>query len=116
MAAASKRILLVNEPLAYRETLAMALTTMCANADVTTADPENVEEALFMHRPHVVVCSELVPVIERHALNWVSLYPEGSSAAIQCAAGQRTLVHDVDLTKLARFIDRATEPSLRMHR
>ncbi len=56
---ARARVLIANEPPAYREVLALALQEMRVPADVTCVEPEDLDSEIVRLAPHLVICSRL---------------------------------------------------------
>lgn len=101
------RVLLVNEPLTYREAIAEALRAHKPLAEVHTADPGALDRAVAEHSPHVVVCSRVVPAVEASILAWVELYTGHLSlSTVKTGEGSRT-VDGMDLAGLLGVLEGA---------
>lgn len=103
------RVLMANEPRAYRESISEALCALCPGVGVTSVQPDALEKSVTLHVPHVVVCSEIVPIVRRTVPIWVELYPEHSSKSIVSIEGQLTEVEDIQLPDLLSIVDRARD-------
>jgi hypothetical protein len=101
------RILLVNEPRAYREALGAALGVLRPDARVRVAEPGQLEAVLQQDAPHLVVCSRRTPPPEPAPLGWVVLYPDGAPHAELRLEGQRSISSAVQLEDLLALVERA---------
>jgi hypothetical protein len=99
------RILVANEPRAYREVLAAAVQELRPQVEVSTFEPEDLDDAVVCLDPHLVVCSRLSETVQSHALTWVMLYPEGEAHAEISLAGRRTTVASMEFNALLDVID-----------
>ena len=98
-----------NEPRAYRESISEVLGELRPNLEVTSVRPETLEESVILHKPHVVICSEVTSVVRDMVPIWVELYPEHSSKSVVSIERQRTEVEDMQLSDLLSIVDRAQE-------
>ena len=101
------RILMANEPRAYRESIAEVLRTLRPDLEVTSVQPDVLEESVALHTPRVVICSEVVPIVREKVPVWVELYPGHSSKSIVSIEGRRTEIEDIQLPDLLSIVDRA---------
>ena len=76
------RVLVANEPRAYRETLVAAVQRLRPHLEVIMVEPAALDAAVRELAPSVVVCSQFTPQVEVAVLAWVVLYPEGHHAAV----------------------------------
>jgi len=99
------RILLGNEPLAYREVLQTAVALLRPAVQVSVVEPADLDGAVRRWQPHLVVCSrsEGAP---GGPLGWVVLYPEGQSAAHVRVDSEEVALPDMELDGLMALIDR----------
>lgn len=100
-------VLLANEPLAYRDTLALALRLLRPMDRVIVAEPDALDRNVLRHRPQVVVCSELTSLVEAKVPTWVVLYPDGRQTALRHARGERGYMEVVDLASIATLCEQA---------
>ncbi|MCA1598331.1 MAG: hypothetical protein LC769_04825, partial [Chloroflexi bacterium] len=84
------RILLANEPRAYREVIAAAFQALRPNHEVISVTPDDLYAEVERLDPEFVLCSRLTPAVQQHRRSWVMLYPDGETQAIICIDGQRT--------------------------
>ncbi len=103
------RILLTNEPRSYREAIAGAVRALKPNTEVFVAGPENLDAEVKRRSPHLVVCSQATPLVERRSLVWVELYPDHGSISTVSIDGERSTVVDIELADLLITVDRAED-------
>jgi len=99
------RVLLANEPRSYRETLAAAIPALRPGVEVVAVAPGDLDGAIAHHRPHLVVCSALTPLVQQGALAWLLLYPDGASGSVRCLAEERADIPRMDLSGLLGLLD-----------
>src|SRR5262245_30156890 len=80
-------VVVANEPLAYREALAATLREIRPDVETVVVAPSELDHAAALHKPRVVVCSELTDAIEGRS--WALLYPHGASWSELNIAGKR---------------------------
>lgn len=100
------RVVVANEPLAYREAISSALAYLRPHLDVAAVDPKGLDEEVRRREPQVVVCSRVTTTVSRTALCWIELYPNHSREATICVARSCTHHPDVDFDTLIRAVDR----------
>jgi hypothetical protein len=103
------RILIANEPRAYREVFASALRTIRPCAEIVEAPSEDLDGEVMRFRPDMVLCSNVTPVVESTVQNWVLLYPENEPLVMVSTAGELSTVSDVDLKDIVALVDKTTE-------
>lgn len=99
------RILLGNEPRAYRDALATATLAQRPGLEVQTVNPSQLDRMIEYLAPHLVICSWLEPA-SPVVPGWVVLYPNGSSTAMITIAGERDSSQNADFESLLAIIDR----------
>lgn len=102
------RVLVANEPPAYRETISLALAKLRPRAHVIQGDPDDIEVALSRERPHVVICSRYVPALDT-ALGWAMLHPVDGGPSTISADGVLAHRPDVSFDDLLALIDRVAD-------
>ncbi len=100
-------IVLANDPRAYREVMAAALQALRPRHAVLCVEPDELDGEVARLDPELVLCSRLTPVVQRYALVWVMLYPDGDTRAVICVAGQHTTAGDLEFDRLLAIIDQA---------
>lgn len=101
------RVMVGHEPRFYREALAAALGWLRPEAEVILVEPADIDAEVERRRPHLVVCSELSPVVRGQVLAWVVLYPDAANLAIVSVAGQERSVPAVEVDDLLAVMDQA---------
>ena len=99
------RILLANEPLAYREVIAAALLALRPQHEVFIVAPEELDSEVTRLAPQMVVCSRFSAVVQAIALAWVMLYPDGASHAVVSIAGASRTVGDIEFNSILSIVD-----------
>ena len=106
------RVLLTNEPRSYREAIALALEAVRPNAEVVTADPEDLDGKVRGFGPRLVICSRVSPLVEAEVPVWVELYTEHGPDSVVSVGGRRSTVAGMDLKDLIGVFDRTLSLSL----
>ena len=99
------RVVVANEPRAYRETLAEALRNLCLRAEVIIIEPAALHQHVRRFTPHLVLGSELDPAMLTGLFSWVDLYPNGERYAVINIGRKRTTVGNLDLAGLLWIVD-----------
>jgi len=99
------RVVVANEPRAYREALADALRNLCPRAEVSIIEPAALRQHVRRVTPRLVLGSELDPDMLTGLFCWVDLYPNGERYAVINIGGERTIVGNLDLAGLLRIVD-----------
>ena len=99
------RVVLANEPRAYREALSEALRNLCPRAEVVIVEPAALHQHVRRFSPHLVLGSELDPEMLPGLFCWVDLYPNGERYAVITIGGERTTVGHLDLAGLLRLVE-----------
>ncbi len=101
------RVLVANEPVAYREVISGTFKVMRSHLEVRTAEPANLDEEFLRYAPSVVVCSRVTTLIEQEAAAWIELYPEHASKAIVYLAGEKMTFKTMPFEVLLSILDEA---------
>ena len=99
------RIIIANEPRAYREVITAAFQLLRPHATVLAVEPADLEREVVRLRPRLVVFSAPSPVVQDHAFAWVLLYPSGATEAVISIGEQRTKVEDLEFDRLLEVFD-----------
>jgi hypothetical protein len=105
------RVLLANEPRAYRETIAAVIEQMREDVEVETAVPVALDDAVRRSRPRMVICSEATETVRSEVPVWVELYPGHGSRSLASIEGRREEYEDIQLSDLLDILDRALGPT-----
>lgn len=101
------RLLIANEPLAYRQVISATLNKLRAHLEVYTAEPADLDKEFRRLSPGLVVCSRRTELIEREAFAWVELYPQHSSRAVVSLAGKKITFEEMHFDALLCVVDEA---------
>ena len=113
------RVLLANDPRAYREVIADALPKLRPLVEVFPTEPEELEREAMRVRPHLILCSRKVEdslARTGDLLAWMVLYPDGQDRAEVggTASGRKTLLLEgVALDDLLSVVDETEQLLLR---
>jgi hypothetical protein len=100
------RIIVANEPRSYREAISRAIECLRPETKVVEVEPEKLDDELAgFEIPYLVICSRTGRTVERKALSWVELYPDGESFARVNISGVRFEKDDMRLHDLLSAID-----------
>ena len=103
------RVLIANEPRAYRDTISEVLCELRPDLGIASIQPEHLEEAVSLHEPHVVICSKVLQIVRDAVPIWVELYPGHSSKSNVSIEGHCTEIEGIQLSELLSIVDRAHE-------
>ena len=101
------RLLVANEPRAYREVLCAAFMVLRPEVEIFTVEADLLDREYRRLLPELVLCNRLTSLIEREAPAWILLYPDEGPLTITCLRGERNTVANMDLNKLIAIIDEA---------
>ena len=101
------RVLVANEPCAYREVVAGAFQLLRPHLDVVAVDPADMDEAISQLRPGLVVCSRLTEAVQAGPLAWVLLYPGARDRSTFSLEGRQTRADSVVFSQLLDLLDQA---------
>ncbi len=111
------RVLVANEPSAYREALTATLRELRPRLLIHPVEPAELDLLVTTMRPTLVVCSRLSPAVQTHAGAWLLLYPEGEDRAVLGAGAQGqslpSTAFDVVVAALDAVLDDPTSESPR---
>lgn len=100
------RILVANEPRAYRETIAAALRCLRPLAEVVAGEPRWMGGELAHVRPHLLIGSDPDLIERSDVLAWVLLYPGGTGRVVVCVDGRQDVLPDLPFDELIAVVDR----------
>src|SRR5947209_1819852 len=103
------RIIVANEPRAYRDVIVQAFQRLRPDAMVQSVEPGDLEIEIVDRRPHLVVCSRLCPRVLFGPISWVLLYPEYGRGSEISVAGRRSLVPEADFDLLLSIVDQTQQ-------
>ncbi len=103
------RVLVANEPHAYRVALARALRELRPDVLVHPVDPAELDLLVAAVHPALVVCSRLSPAVQAHAGTWFLLPPpDQDGAAIDTGCQDRSFL-SIKLPTVVAAIDAALD-------
>jgi hypothetical protein len=103
------RVLMANEPRAYREGIAAVISQLRPAVDVETVEPEALDESIKRYVPDMVICSEATETLKGRVRVWVELYPENGAISVASIGGRRMEYTEIQLPDLLSIVDKAEE-------
>ena len=103
------RVLIANEPSAYREVLALVFQKMQLPVDVSCVEPEGLDDEIVRLAPHLVICSRMTEMLDAALIGWLLLYPDGEARAVISMLGQRTEQTGTGLNDILSLVERTSE-------
>ncbi len=101
------RVLVANEPLAYREAISGVFQEVRPHAKIVVANPIDLDREVSRLTPNFVVCSKSTPLMERNVHVWVELYPGHGSQVTVSLGGEKTVFDGMDFNTLLSILDKA---------
>lgn len=95
------RILVALELLSYREAVAEVIGVLLPDTTVMLSEPGDVERSVALSPPTMVICSRVVPAVEKGVPFWVEMYREHGSSSTIKTPGYRREVPGLELSDLA---------------
>ena len=99
------RLVVANDPRAYREAIAPAIQHLRPHVDVMVVEPADLAGQVERWRPHMVISSVPVARAGGCLLCWVALYPAQKTQVVVTVAAQQTWARDLDLAELLALVD-----------
>jgi hypothetical protein len=103
------RILMANEPRAYREGIAAVISQLRPEAEIETVEPEALDTSIEHFSPDLVICSKATEVLKGSVRVWVELYPENAALSVASIDGRRMEYAEIQLPDLLSIVDKAEE-------
>jgi hypothetical protein len=101
------RIVVANEPVLSRETLARTIASLRPAARVTLISPEELENAIRLDAPDLIICSDASDLLTTHANYWLVLHPGGSPHSLVGERSAWQLVGELPLEAILALVDGA---------
>ena len=99
-------VMVAHSHLAYREVIAIAFKEFRPHLEVVVVEPENLDKEFASALPHLVVCSRVTDLVERHTLAWIELYPDNNATeSVVSLAGEKTIHPNMDFETLLSVLD-----------
>lgn len=103
------RVLMANEPRAYREGIAAVIGQLRPGVEVRTVEPSALDTSIERFSPDMVICSKATDALEGGVRVWVELYPENDGLSVANIGGRRMEYAEIQLPDLLSIVDRAEE-------
>ncbi len=103
------RVLMANEPRAYREGIAAVIGQLRPGVEVRTVEPDAMDGSILRFSPDMVVCSKATDALKGRVRVWVELYPEHATHSVASIGGSLMEYSEIQLPDLLSIVDRAEE-------
>ena len=103
------RVLMANEPRAYREGIAAVISQLRPAVEVETVEPEALDDSIKRYAPDMVICSKATETLKGRVRVWVELYPENGAISVASIGGRRMEYTEIQLPDLLSIVDKAEE-------
>jgi hypothetical protein len=103
------RVLMANEPRAYREGIAAVISQLRPEVEIQTVEPDHLDASIERFSPDMVICSKATDALEGGVRVWVELYPENASYSVASIGGRRMEYPEIQLPDLLSIVDKAEE-------
>jgi hypothetical protein len=107
------RVLMANEPRAYREGIAAVIGQLRPMVEIETVEPSALDDSIDRFAPDMVICSKATEVLKGRVKVWVELYPENGALSVANIGGRRMEYTEIQLPDLLSIVDKAEELSRR---
>jgi hypothetical protein len=103
------RVLMANEPRAYREGIAAVISQLRPAVEVETVEPDALDDSIKRYAPDMVICSKATETLKGRVRVWVELYPENGAISVASIGGRRMEYTEIQLPDLLSIVDKAEE-------
>jgi len=103
------RVLMANEPRAYREGIAAVISQLRPAVEVETVEPHALDDSILRYAPDMVICSKATETLKVRVKVWVELYPENGAISVANIGGRRMEYTEIQLPDLLSIVDKAGE-------
>ena len=103
------RVLMANEPRAYREGIAAVISQLRPTVVVETVEPDALDASIKRYVPDMVICSKATETLKGRVRVWVELYPENGAISVASIDGRRMEYTEIQLPDLLSIVDKAEE-------
>lgn len=104
-ASARVRVVIANEPRAYREAAVEVLAQLRTDVEFVLVEPQKLEETISRLLPDMVVCDEATPAVRASVPIWLELYPDGSDRSIVSVRGECSVIENIQLSDILLLVD-----------
>ena len=103
------RVLMANEPRAYREGIAAVISQLRPEVEIETVEPSALDTSIERFSPDMVICSKATDALKGGVRVWVELYPENAAWSVASIGGRRIEYTEIQLPDLLSIVDKAEE-------
>ena len=103
------RVLMANEPRAYREGIAAVISQLRPAVEIETVEPSALDDSIKRYSPDMVICSKATETLKSRVRVWVELYPENGAISVANIGGRRIEYTEIQLPDLLSIVDKAGE-------
>ena len=103
------RLLMANEPRAYREGIAAVIGQLRPTVEIQTVEPSAMDDSIDRFSPDMVICSKATEVLKDRVRVWIELYPENGALSVANIGGRRMEYTEIQLPDLLSIVDKAEE-------
>ena len=103
------RLLMANEPYAYREVIAGAVRVIRSDIEVMVVEPLKLDGAVGDFKPDIVICSAATKTVKSEVRVWVELYPKLGAQSTVSIGGECSEIAGIQLSDLLSIVDSATQ-------
>jgi hypothetical protein len=103
------RVLMANEPRAYREGIAAVISQLRPGVEIETVEPNALDTSIERFSPDMVICSKATEALKGGVRVWVELYPENAAFSVASIGGRRMEYTEIQLPDLLSIVDKAEE-------
>jgi hypothetical protein len=103
------RVLMANEPRAYREGIAAVIGQLRPEVEVQTVEPGDLDASIERFSPDMVICSKATDALKGGVRVWVELYPDNDALSVANIGGRRMEYTEIQLPDLLSIVDKAEE-------
>jgi hypothetical protein len=103
------RVLMANEPRAYREGIAAVISQLRPEAEIESVEPNALDTSIERFSPDMVICSKATDALKGGVRVWVELYPENAALSVASIGGRRMEYAEIQLLDLLSIVDKAEE-------
>src|SRR5215212_10505243 len=103
------RVLMANEPRAYREGIAAVIGQLRPAVEIEIVEPNALDDSIKRCVPDMVICSKATETLKVRVRVWVELYPENGPIYVANIGGRCMEYTEIQLPDLLSIVDKAGE-------
>lgn len=100
------RVLVANEPRAYREVTAEVLGQLRPDVEFLLVEPGGLESDISRLMPDMVLCDDATPAVRSSVPTWLELYPHGNTTSVFGAGDECSTIENIQLSDILDLVDR----------